>query len=94
MPSGEDRAAAARLRMLIAGDAAGAEAVELMQLADAAVSGIVSDEWRGKIAENLIASLTVLKFGGLLGQDIEVGRSQALAILDALDKAPPPDESR
>jgi hypothetical protein len=91
MQPGDDRAAAAQLRMLIAGDAAGAEAAELMRLADAAVSGIVSDDLRGKLAENLIASLTVLKFGAMLGQDIEIGRRQALAILDALDKAPPPD---
>jgi hypothetical protein len=88
---GEDRAAAAQLRLLIAGDAAGAEAAELMRLADAAVSGLVNDDLRGKLAENLIASLTVLKFGGMLGQDIEIGRRQALAILDALDKAPPRD---
>ena len=91
MPSGEDGAAPARLRTLIAGDAAGAEAAELMRLTDVAVSCIVNDDLRGKIAENMIASLTVLKFGGMLGQDIEIGRRQALAILDALDKAPPPD---
>lgn len=84
-----DKEAAARLRTLIAGDAQGAEAPELMTLADAAVSGIADAALRGKLADGLIGALTVLKFGGMLGQDIEIGRRQAVAILDALDKAPP-----
>ena len=78
-------AAAARLRALIAGDAAGADAPELMSLADEAATTVADPELRGKLAESLIASLTVLKFGGILGQDIEIGRRQALKILDALD---------
>lgn len=87
--SAEAKAATARLRALIANDTYGEEVPELMALADKAVAVILDEALRKKVADALIAALTVIRFSGTFGTDPEPGRKQALSILDLLEQAPP-----
>jgi hypothetical protein len=87
--STEAKAAMARLRELIAANTYGEEVPELMALADKAVAVILDEALRKKVADALIAALTVIRFAGTFGTDPEPGRKQALSLLDLLEQAPP-----
>lgn len=86
------KAAAARLRALLASDTYGAEVPELMALADQAASVISDEALRKKTADSIIEALTVIRFSGTFGSDPGPGRRQALSLLDLLEKAPPGEQ--
>jgi len=85
----ESKAAIARLRELMAADTYGEEVPELMALADKAVAVILDEALRKKVADALIAAMTVVRFSATFGTDPEPGRKQALSLLDLLENAPP-----
>jgi hypothetical protein len=76
-------AALARLRALVAAEHIDEEAPELIRLADLAATKIADPALREKVAEALIAALSVIRFAPLFGHDPEPGRKQAEAILAA-----------
>jgi hypothetical protein len=76
-------AALARLRALVAGGHIAEEAPELIRLADLAATKIADPVLREKVAESLIAALSVIRFAPLFGHDPEPGRKQAAALLAA-----------
>lgn len=80
----EAKSALARLTGLIVPGCGGVEAQELIRLADLAASPITDAAARKKLSEALIAALTVLSFGPLLGGDLEAARKQAEWALSTL----------
>jgi len=79
------RDAARRLRSFAEGGPIVDEAPELIRLADLAVSRISDPAERARLAEDLIAALTVLRFGPLLGGNPDAARLQTLAILEFVE---------
>jgi 2-keto-3-deoxy-6-phosphogluconate aldolase len=77
----EALAAVKQLKALIEPGAGGVDAPELIRLVDLAASPIKDVAAREKLAEMLIGALTVLRFGSLLGGDIEAARQQAERVL-------------
>jgi hypothetical protein len=80
-------AALARLRALVVAGHIAEEAPELIRLADLAATKIADPALREKVAETLIAALSVIRFAPLFGHDPEPGRKQAEAILAAFAAA-------
>ncbi len=79
------RAAAKRLRELIAAGTMEVDEHELMRLADLAASPISDKAAREKLAELLIGALTVLRFAPIFGSDPENARRQAVSLLDTIE---------
>jgi hypothetical protein len=87
-PPTDADAALARLRALVAAGHIDEEAPELIRLADLAATKISDPALREKVAESLIAALSVIRFAPLFGHDLEPGRKQAEAILAAFAASP------
>jgi hypothetical protein len=91
------RHAAGRLRAFAEGAPIDDEAPELIQLADLAASHIVaashnsySPAQRAKLSDDLLAALTVLRFGPLLGGDPDAAaaaRAKVLAVVELFEMA-------
>jgi len=77
----EALAAVERLKTLIVPGTGGVDAPELIGLVDLAASPISDAAMREKLAEMLIGALTVLRFGPLLGGDLEAARDQGERVL-------------
>lgn len=77
----EALAAVEQLKALVVPGTGGVDAPELIRLVDLAASPISDPAMREKLAEMLIAALTVLRFGPLLGGDLEAARDQAERVL-------------
>jgi hypothetical protein len=87
LPTDAD-AALKRLQVLVAAGHIAEEAPELIRLADLAATKIVDAPLRDKLAENLIAALSVIRFAPIFGTDTAPAKRQAEAILAAFAAAP------
>jgi len=91
------RDAARRLRAIAEGAPVDDEPSELIQLADLAATQIVAasqnaytPEQRTQLADNLVAALTVLRFGPALGGDAgaaQAARAKVLAFVELFETA-------
>ena len=83
-----DADSALRLRVLVAGGPITEEAPELIRLADLAATKVADAALREKLAESLIAALTVIRFAPLFGTDPRAAKAETiLAALAAVPSA-------
>ncbi len=80
----EALAAVERLKGLIVPGTGGVDAPEQIGLVDLAASPISDAAMREKLAEMLIGALTVLRFGPLLGGDLEAAREVISSLTNQL----------
>jgi hypothetical protein len=73
-PPTDADAALKRLQELVAGGHIAEEAPELIRLADLAATKIADGPLRNKLAENLIAALSVIRYAPIFGTDTAPAR--------------------